>query len=116
MSAEPAKPLSISKKTDSTSQNKEKPRFIRKHKPIAGVLEKIKLWPARSGTLHGIKSITKEGNLLVIETHCHELLRVRESKNSRAARWLRNKWVGKICPACRIPDWKINKFARTFFG
>ncbi|MBS3937693.1 MAG: hypothetical protein KGZ50_03860 [Peptococcaceae bacterium] len=115
MSALPAKSLLLAKKNDSSSQNKEKPRFIRKHKPIAAVLEKIKLWPARSGMLHGIKSMTKEGNFLIIETHCHELLRVRESKNSRAARWLRNKWVWKACPACRIPSWKINKFARTFF-
>ena len=40
---------------------------------------------------------------------------LRDSKNSRAARWLRNKWAATPCPQCGIPEWKLEKYAKTFF-
>ncbi|RJX24211.1 MAG: hypothetical protein C4554_09455 [Dethiobacter sp.] len=92
-----------------------KVRYIQKHKPIFSVLEKIKLWPSSSGILHGIKHLTRDGNYIVIETHCHEQIKVRISKNSRAARWLRNKWAERVCTVCRIPSWKVNKYLNTSF-
>ena len=33
----------------------------------------------------------------------------------RAARWLRNKWYAEACPKCRIPEWKLQKYASTHF-
>ena len=33
-------------------------RYYRKHVDFFRLLEKIKLWPSRNGTLHGIRSIT----------------------------------------------------------
>ena len=41
---------------------------------------------------------------------------VRDSKTSRAARWLRNKWYAEACPKCRIPEWKLQKYASTHFN
>ncbi len=93
----------------------KKARYIRKHKPIFFLLEKIKLWPSRNGVLHGIRHLSRNGNYLVIETHCHEQIKVKISKNSRAARWLRNKWAERECPVCRIPAWKISKYVNTSF-
>lgn len=92
---------------------KERTRYYRKNVGFFRLVEKIKLWPARSGVLHGIKSIQVNGDTAVITTHCGERFVVRNSKNSRAARWLRNKWCAKACHACRIPDWKLSKYTKT---
>jgi pyrrolysyl-tRNA synthetase-like protein len=42
-------------------------------------------------------------------------MRVYNSRNSRAARWLRNKWAVKPCPKCKVPEWKLLKYSKTFF-
>ncbi|MDW7675400.1 MAG: pyrrolysine--tRNA(Pyl) ligase small subunit [Bacillota bacterium] len=90
-------------------------RYYRKHVDFFRLLEKIKLWPSRTGVMHGIKVIEIKGNIAEITTHCNQTFMVTNSKNSRAARWLRNKWVGGACKNCRIPPWKIDKFSSTVF-
>ncbi len=92
-----------------------KKRYYRKRVDFFNLLQKMKLWPSRSGILHGIKSITITGLRAEIITHCNETFWVRDSKNSRAARWLRNKWYAKPCSKCRVPDWKLEKYGTTFF-
>ena len=90
-------------------------RYYRKNVELFALLDKMKLWPARSGVLHGIKTIEYFGEYALITTHCNKTFRVRDSRNSRAARWLRNKWAETPCKACRIPDWKLEKYSKTFF-
>ena len=95
---------------------KEQPRrYYRKRVELFKLIDKIKLWPSRKGILHGIKSIEKLGEQARITTHCDKTFIVNNSRNSRAARWLRNKWFGKTCPICRIPDWKLEKYSVTLF-
>ncbi len=96
----------------SNSTNK---RFYRKHVDFFRLLEKIKLWPSRNGVLHGIREIKIKGEYAEITTHCGKTFIVRNSKNCRAARWLRNKWMRGTCKACKIPEWKIEKFSSTYF-
>ena len=48
-------------------------------------------------------------------THCGKTFMASNSRNSRAARWLRNKWFNQICAACGIPGWKLEKYASTRF-
>ena len=90
-------------------------RYYRKHVDFFRLIEKIKLWPSRKGTLHGIRSINKKGNYAEVTTHCGESFRIYDSKSSRAARWLRNKWVTNACPKCKIPTWKLDKYSTTYF-
>ncbi len=90
-------------------------RYYRKNVELLILLEKMKLWPARSGILHGIKTIENHGKYAVITTHCGQEMRVYNSRNSRAARWLRNKWAVKPCPKCKVPEWKLLKYSKTFF-
>jgi pyrrolysyl-tRNA synthetase-like protein len=90
-------------------------RYYRKNVELLILLEKMKLWPARSGNLHGIKSIESYGKYAIITTHCGQEMRVYNSRNSRAARWLRNKWAVKPCPKCKVPEWKLLKYSKTFF-
>jgi len=93
----------------------EKKRFYRKRVELFRLLEKIKIWPSRTGLLHGIQTIEKMGDTARITTHCNKTFMVNNSRNSRAARWLRNKWFSGACPDCRVPDWKLAKYSSTQF-
>ncbi len=90
-------------------------RFYRKRVELLRLIDKIKLWPSRKGILHGIKTIEVIGEQARITTHCDKDFIVNNSRNSRAARWLRNKWFGKVCPVCKVPDWKLEKYSATGF-
>jgi len=84
--------------------------------PLFQLVDKVKLWPSRKGVLHGIKSFEKRGqSSAYITTHCNKQIVIRNSKNCRAARWLRNKWYAKPCDKCKVPQWKIDKFSETVF-
>jgi pyrrolysyl-tRNA synthetase-like protein len=93
-----------------------KDKYIRKQVDFFSLVEKIKLWPSRSGKLHGIKAFTVKGSLAEITTHCNKTFTVRHSRKSRAARWLRNKWYFQSCQKCNIPEWKITKYKKTHFS
>jgi len=92
-----------------------KGRYYRKRVELFRLIEKIKLWPSRTGLLHGIQTIEKMGDIARITTHCNKTFLVNNSRNSRAARWLRNKWFAGACPDCRVPDWKLAKYSSTQF-
>jgi pyrrolysyl-tRNA synthetase-like protein len=79
------------------------------------LLQRIKLWPSQSGTLHGIRSVALVGSHIDFVTHCGQKKRVRNSKTSKLARWLRNKWYVRPCKTCKIPAWKIEKYSITSF-
>jgi len=90
-------------------------RYYRKRTELFRLIEKIKLWPSRKGILHGIKAVEEIGEQARVSTHCGKTFIVNNSRNSRAARWLRNKWFGRICPDCKVPDWKLEKYNSTRF-
>ena len=90
-------------------------RYYRKRVGLFNLIEKIKLWPSRKGVLHGIRTIEKRGDQAWITTHCNRQFLINNSRNSRAARWLRNKWFTRPCPECRVPDWKLAKYSSTRF-
>ncbi|MDR1319845.1 MAG: hypothetical protein LBK56_00215 [Gracilibacteraceae bacterium] len=94
---------------------KEIARYVNRHQSLLNMLDKIKLWPARSGVLHGIRQIDRRGSLAVVTTHCGERFIVRDSRSSRAARWLRGRRHAGTCRACAIPAWKLAKYAATVF-
>lgn len=96
--------------------SKEQKRYYRKKTELFLLLDKMKLWPSRNGVLHGIRHIEKKGEYAVITTHCGKTFQIYNSRNSRAARWLRNKWALKPCPDCKVPDWKLEKYNKTFFS
>lgn len=91
-------------------------RYLYKNQSLYMLINKIKLWPARSGVLHGVKSIENRGSSMVITTHCNETFVVWNSKKSRSARWLRNCWCKKPCGKCKIPEWKLDKYSQTVFS
>lgn len=90
-------------------------RYEKKSQRLFSLINKIKLWPARSGILHSVKSIEKQGNRAVITTYCGGSFVVWNSKNSRSLRWLRNSYFKITCKKCGIPDWKIEKYSETGF-
>jgi len=92
-----------------------KKRFYRKRVRIFNLIDKIKLWPSRTGQLHGIRSIEVMGDTARLVTHCNKEFIINNSLNSRAGRWLRNKWFVRVCPKCGVPDWKLEKYSSTLF-
>jgi pyrrolysyl-tRNA synthetase-like protein len=103
---------------ESPREKKVKPparRYYRKRIELFRLVDKIKLWPSRKGILHGIRSIEKTGDRARITTHCNKIFMVNNSRNSRAARWLRNKWFKDVCCSCGIPGWKLEKYSSTRF-
>jgi pyrrolysyl-tRNA synthetase-like protein len=100
------------------SEERAKPpaqRYYRKRVRLFSLIDKIKLWPSRKGILHGIRSIEKLGDQARVTTHCNKDFLIFNSKNSRAARWLRNKQFTGVCPQCGVPDWKLEKYNATRF-
>ena len=91
-------------------------RYYRKRVHLLRLIEKIKLWPSRKGILHGIRSIDKWGDQARVTTHCNKAFLINNSRNSRAARWLRNKLFIGVCPQCGVPEWKLEKYASTRFS
>jgi pyrrolysyl-tRNA synthetase-like protein len=100
---------------DKTKVKQPARRYYRKRVELFRLIEKIKLWPSRRGLLHGIKTINVIGSQARITTHCNKTFLINDSRNSRAARWLRNKWFSGICGVCRVPDWKVAKYSSTHF-
>ncbi|MAF34135.1 MAG: pyrrolysine--tRNA(Pyl) ligase small subunit [Desulfobacterales bacterium] len=90
-------------------------KYYRKRVELFRLIDKIKLWPSRKGVLHGIKIIDKMGDRARITTHCNKTFMVTNSRNSRAARWLRNKWFEGVCTHCAVPEWKLEKYSSTRF-
>lgn len=90
-------------------------RYYRKRVDLFRLIEKIKLWPSRRGVLHGVRSVEVNGDMARLTTHCGKTFLTRNSRNSRAARWLRNKWFTDACGACGLPAWKLEKYAATRF-
>lgn len=99
----------------SPSQTEQPRRYYRKRVELFKLIDKIKLWPSRQGILHGIKTVEKIGQQARITTHCNKTFIINNSRNSRSARWLRNKWYHKTCPDCQIPAWKLEKYSSTRF-
>ncbi|MCK8827440.1 pyrrolysine--tRNA(Pyl) ligase small subunit [Natroniella acetigena] len=106
--------MSPKKKFKHPNSNQAKYTFHKKS-DLFYLLKKIKLWPSRVGLLHGIKSIDINSTYADILLHCGHQLTVKNSKNSRAARWLRNKWMVEPCKRCAVPDWKLEKYRNTTF-
>ena len=90
-------------------------RYYRKRVELFRLIDKIKLWPSRKGLLHGIKAVEIIGDQARMTTHCNKTFMIRNSRNSRAARWLRNKWFKGVCGSCQVPDWKLEKYSATYF-
>ncbi|EHQ91174.1 pyrrolysine--tRNA(Pyl) ligase small subunit [Desulfosporosinus youngiae] len=97
-----------------TADSANKKRYYRKNVDFFKFVEKLKLWPSRAGTLHGIKSMIIRGNRAEVITHCNETFEILNSKHSRAARSLRNKLFFQACSNCKIPDWKLKKYSATY--
>lgn len=68
-----------------------------------------------TGMRPSVKSIEREGDKAVIATYCGETFVAWDSKNSRSLRWLRNSYYKTPCKRCGIPEWKVEKYAKTGF-
>ena len=58
----------------------EKKQYYRKRTELFLLLDKIKLWPSRTGVLHGIREIEKKGAFAIITTHCGKTFQIRDRR------------------------------------
>ena len=86
---------------------------IQRRPRLSEMVEMVGLWPSANGTTHGVESVELEGGFIRIRTYCGLTLVARDSRNSRAARWLRRGYLHRPCPRCGIPAWKQKRFRRT---
>ena len=101
--------------TEEKKSQPAKKRYYRKRAQLFDLINKIKLWPSRTGQLHGVRTIDVVGDKARLNTHCNKAFIINNSLNCRAGRWLRNKWFLRVCPECRVPDWKLEKYSSTLF-
>ncbi|MDR1657498.1 MAG: hypothetical protein LBT47_08090 [Deltaproteobacteria bacterium] len=94
----------------------EAKRYYRKRQHLLAMVFKMKLWPSRTGLLHGVKSLEKTPAGFRVTTHCGLVFSARDSGSSRAARWLRAKQYTAPCPGCQVPPWKLKKYGSTVFS
>ncbi len=59
------------------------------------------IFVSRSGALHTVVSIEARPVGLKITTGCGQCIQVRDSRRSRASRWLRKGWMRKLCKDCK---------------
>jgi pyrrolysyl-tRNA synthetase-like protein len=90
-------------------------KVYNKNQRLFVLIEKIKLYTSRTGVLHGVKRIDIHGQTATLTTHCGQEIEIRDSKNGRAGRWLRNRWLVEPCAKCKIPLWKLEKYSSTRF-
>ncbi len=81
-------------------------------KSLDSLISKTGFWVSRSGHLHGIRNCETSQNYIRITMDCGEVIKVRNSRSSRAARLLRNRKYHKACKKCRVPDEKIKEFSK----
>lgn len=106
----------MSAKESNADERKITKRYLYKNQTLYSLIHKVKLWPSRTGILHGIKHLEYKRSQIHIITHCGEEFTVWNSKNSRSARWLRNRLFNKPCPKCKVPEWKMEKYSSTVFS
>jgi len=86
---------------------------IRKRPRLFDMVDMVRLYPSSNGTTHGVESVEIEGGFIRVRTYCGLTYVARDSRNSRAARWLRRGYLYRPCPQCGIPAWKQKRFRRT---
>jgi len=79
---------------------------------LFSLVNKIKLWPSQNGILHGVEKVESLGQFIRVTTYCNKIILAKDSRRSRAARWLRNRWVVTVCRDCGIPEWKVRRFLK----
>jgi pyrrolysyl-tRNA synthetase-like protein len=84
--------------------------IFNKRVPLQILIGKINLWVSKKGTLHGVKELHEKGSYIMVTTHCNKKILGKNSKNSKRARWLRNRWFIDPCKKCKIPGWKLKRF------
>ncbi len=95
-----------------TSGSYLRAKYQRRHMRLFEAVDKIRLWPSRSGRLHGVKNVQVNGEWIILTTHCGLIFRIRNSNNGRGVRQLKNRWYKEVCKRCGVPNWKIEKYTR----
>lgn len=81
-----------------------------KKRSVSSFVSEIGFFVSRSGRLHKVSSILEHGDFLRLSMRCGQCIFVRDSRQSRATRWLKNGWMRKPCRGCKIKSGDLSKF------
>ena len=67
------------------------------------LIKEAGLYVTRVGVLHKVNEVDLKSRTIKVVTNCGLVIRVKNSKRGRVARWLRNKWYtrARACRKCR---------------
>lgn len=82
----------------------------KRKKSVSTLVNELGFFVSRSGRLHKTSSITRHGDYLKLSMKCGQCIIIRDSRQSRATRWLRNKWMKKPCRGCKIKTEDLSRF------
>lgn len=82
----------------------------RQSKNISSLVAELGFFVSRSGKLHKVSSMDEYGNYVRLLTKCGQCIAVRNSRRSKAARWIRNGWMRQICKGCKIKSGELSRF------
>ncbi|MCP8318421.1 MAG: hypothetical protein L6N95_01150 [Candidatus Methylarchaceae archaeon HK01B] len=74
------------------------------------MIDGLGFFVSRSGKLHKVSSIKEYGNYVKFITDCGQYIVVRNSRRSKAARWIRNGWMKSSCKGCKIKSGELSRF------
>jgi len=88
--------------------------ILEKKRSVSSLVGELGFFVSRSGSLHKVSSMAEQGDYLEISMKCGQCIIVRDSRQSRATRWLKNKWMRKPCRGCKIKSGDLSRFTIKF--
>ncbi|MCP8307830.1 MAG: hypothetical protein H3Z52_01050 [archaeon] len=84
--------------------------ILEKKRSVSSLVNELGFFVSRSGRLHKVSSIVEHGDYVKLLMKCGQCIIVRDSRQSRATRWLKNKWMRKPCRSCKIKSGDLSRF------
>jgi pyrrolysyl-tRNA synthetase-like protein len=88
--------------------------ILEKKRSVSSLVDELGFFISRTGRLHKVSSMVEQGYYVRLSMKCGQCTIVRNSRQSRATRWLRNKWMRKPCRGCKIKSGDISRFTMKY--
>ena len=88
--------------------------ILEKKRSVSSLVNELGFFISRSGRLHKVSSMVEQGDYLKLSMKCGQCIIVRDSRQSRATRWLKNKWMKKPCRGCKIQSGDLSRFIMRY--
>ena len=77
---------------------------------LSALIDSSMVYPSRNRILHKVKSVKHVGRFLYLTMECNTVVKVKDSKRGRVARWITKNVYWKLCRRCKIPKSFIDEY------